>query len=238
MQGAGNERTGGSDGLERPQVAVIAHAAAGVDVESGKSCSEVRHRVQRRPGAAPDARQVDHQDLAHPERGCERRGGGRLAAGELGGSGRSAVRRAGRCSAHWEVWRSTSAPRTRIADLRMRARDRATRCRSRCARRRHGPAQRPSRGWSRPRRPKARPPTTALPASRHPPARRRARRGLRHKGCRPGRPGTAPVRPRRARTRRRAGCARARIRRAARDGHGRRRRPSRSRTGMIRIAAS
>ena len=55
-------------GLERAQVVVVAHATAGVDRDSRQGRGELGHRVKRRSGAAADAREVDHQHLAHAQR--------------------------------------------------------------------------------------------------------------------------------------------------------------------------
>ncbi len=87
VQGGGDQRAGRPGGLERAQVVVIAHPAARIDGEPGKGRRELGDGAQRRPRAAAHADEINHQELADPERGRQRRGGGRFATGELGTRG-------------------------------------------------------------------------------------------------------------------------------------------------------
>ena len=175
VQGGRDQRAGGPGGLERAQVGVVAHAAAGVDRQSGQGRGELGHRVAaaarsrcpRGRGRSPAAR----ARRARWPAARRRPGRGRRARD----AGRSAVRRAGRRSAPAAApaapadaasgapGPSDSVPTTL----------RATPARASAAAR---------SGWWRRRRPTAPPPPTAPRASPRPPARRRARRGRRRTG--------------------------------------------------------
>ena len=65
VQGGGHQGAGGPGRLERAQVLVAAHAAAGIDRHARQRRRELGHGLERRPGAAADAGQIDHQQLAH-----------------------------------------------------------------------------------------------------------------------------------------------------------------------------